>query len=300
MRFTLPTAFFLAFSSFATAHLGERNSNRNLSTNAFAKNYDLMLGFNEVTFLTAHNSNADSSFNIVDSAFANQRLSMDELITQEQTYGHMIDIIYDTGRGEWRFTHGEQDFDGFVERTKKELLTPLLEDDTLILWFDVQIDKEDGQNDDDLKRLLSNAFDQMPEFRDLIFNIKDSRWSNHQDWPTLLELVEAQQRVVMIVDREELAGQCGNGYLMYKEHVTMENMFGTLDKDSCEQRHKFDNDKTDADLGKDWTRLFTMNHFPKIGQLFWYYDHAWDSVSIIFISTGTKNDIMETASILTY
>jgi hypothetical protein len=52
----------------------------------------------------------------------------------------------------------------------------------------------------------------------------------------------------MIVDREELAGQYGNSYLMYKEHVTMENMFGTLDNDCCEQQHKFDNDKKDADL----------------------------------------------------
>jgi hypothetical protein len=51
----------------------------------------------------------------------------------------------------------------FVEHTKKELLTPLLEDDTLILWFDVQIDKEDGKNYADLKRLLSNAFDEMPK-----------------------------------------------------------------------------------------------------------------------------------------
>jgi hypothetical protein len=80
----------------------------------------------------------------------------------------------------------------------------------------------------------------------------------------------------------------------------MENMFGTLDNDCCEQQHKFDNDKKDADLWKEWNRLFTMNHFTKIGQLFWYYDHVWDSVRIFFNLIGTKNDIAETTSILTY
>merc|ERR1719162_1106863 len=100
-------------------------------------------------------------------------------------------------------------------------------------------------------------------------------------------MIEANKRVVMIVDKEIAAGDYSSGavnaYVMFKGDMVIENMYGNIDPNSCEPRKDGDNvwgfgQEGDVHRGTvkldalKWPRLYTMNHFRNPGAV--HYDSA--------------------------
>jgi hypothetical protein len=194
----------------------------------------------------------------------------------------MLDIKYEKGDQHLELCHGEDENGLFVDRMEQEIVRFLDENPCEILWFDIQTGqgKHPGLGIEQLKRkrqdvpseemkpYLRAGIDAVPNLKKRMFRPAD--WKNHTDWPTVQELVDKDQRVIMVVDNDDVSGDYGDGaYIFFRDNMTVENMYAVVDVDSCENRHGFNHPTfpfPDKELQRlwgtsHWTRIFTMNHF---------------------------------------
>jgi|Transcript_7429 hypothetical protein len=106
--------------------------------------------------------------------------------------------------------------------------------------------------------------EQIPDLERRIFRVNDKHWENHTEWPTIAQMREADQRVLILVDNSVVASN--DMGIHYRYNVTMENHWqGSLD--SCSPRYSIADLHVPwsmpyiAGFDKTWTRLFTLNHF---------------------------------------
>jgi len=218
-------------------------------------------------------------------AMANQYYGMYDQMKNYHVRGLMIDIIYADGRVE--LVHGFEEKIGdtpianydtagiFWERMQNEVVRFLNEDPLAVLWFDVEVTS--GRLN---SRQFESAMDRIPDFTDKMFNPKSNIWSDHDEWPTKRELINSGQRIIMVVDHQSIAGEYKKFTVLWRNDVVAENYWGVVDRNSCNERHGY-NKETINISGRDWPRLFTMNHFrvfgyqgmsPELG------DNNWDGL----------------------
>jgi len=242
---------------------------------------DLRTSFKDVIFLATHNSHTqesrDQNHNALDGDnFSNQKYSMYDQITTFGVQGLMIDIAQPSTLmklAHWNDDAGTEYYGNFISRMNEEVLRALNDNPDLVLWFDLQINDNVGYEE------LINAVAGISGIRDMIFDIESSVWNNHADWPTLQEMIDADQRVVVFSDKLGRIGpffksdSTQRARFLYKEYIMWENMFGNDEWNSCVARKDGDEDWTDnagpndniaAIPGRSWSRLLTLNHFPKI------------------------------------
>ena len=237
------------FTSVSAEELLSARTDRRLDHNADVR-LDPSRTLDQVTLLTAHNAHASTLISPIPCTF-NQYGFLGTLI-ESGVYGHMIDLEHEDGH--WMFVHGPVNFGSFRSRMENEVMPKLRDNPNLILWFDIEFRNTNYKNQ------LMDDFVAIG-LGDVLFNYKDPRWADHNTWPTIQELIDANQRVIMVSDRETMCGQYGRGFVMYRPDVTMENMYGTTNYGSCDERHGFSKPFVDLE-DKSWPRLFTMNHFP--------------------------------------
>ncbi len=100
------------------------------------------------------------------------------------------------------------------------------------------------------------------------FNPEDARWkATPGRWPTLRELVAADQRLLILTQRSELSGRyaAAGAYFMHDQAVTAENYWSlgdTVFSHDNRCRPRWDHVALDAsDMPLGFPRLFVMNHF---------------------------------------
>merc|ERR1719422_1690518 len=117
----------------------------------------------------------------------------------------MIDIRYEDGRME--LTHGDFHAGEFKDRMEKEIIRFLDENPCEILWFDIQMGGMEGYDIDlsKTKPFMREALDALPGLKSRMFDYR--KWPRHGDWPTIQEMINADQRVVMVVDNSSMDGE---------------------------------------------------------------------------------------------
>jgi len=223
--------------------------------------------YNKYTWATTHNAHADAGK--VTAFHYNQWTDMYDQMKNQNVRGLLIDIRFEDGRVE--LTHKMDNAGEYTERMKDEVVRFLNEEPYSVLWFDIEV--TDGAMTADQ---FEQAMDDIPDITDKMFNPK--LWPNHNEWPTLRELINSGQKIIMVVDLQEIAGEYPKFTVLHREDVTAENMWAITDEDSCEERHGY-NSKTINISGRNWSRLFTMNHFNEIGLSFMAPDdNSWDGL----------------------
>jgi hypothetical protein len=128
---------------------------------------------------------------------------------------------------------------------------------------------EDYTNKADLTRALGS----IPNLATYTF--KPTTWSSRKQWPTLSELINANQRLFIITNKSQNAGDhqtsSGTVHLIYDQNLNVENTYNlgdlvTSHDYSCDTRwNSIPLDTVAASSTYyGWTRLFVMNHFHKI------------------------------------
>lgn len=234
----------------------------------FASNSLLDKRYDEVTWISAHNAHAADDLTSIDGISANQTERMDILIKKFGVRSLLIDIVYKKDDGKIMLTHGTggvftEDHTGeFVERMKKEVLPFLKKNPSAILTFDIEVPDADRLT----KAQFKAAMDKMPEIKKMLFNPTDTKWENHKNWPTLRELIKANQRIIMFIDRGHLDEGYDDFFIMKRNFITIETHFEDYSHDKCDRRSS-DQDFTfttvdqASGVNSKWSRLFTMNHF---------------------------------------
>jgi len=243
------------------------------------------MSFKDVIFLATHNSHTQGSSNVL---YNNQDYSMYVQITTFGVQGLMIDISQPST--EMKLAHwgtGTAYYGDFIPRMNNEVLRALNENPDLVLWFDLQI------NDNVSSEELTNALAGIPGIRDMMFDLRSSVWNNHVEWPTLQEMIDANQRVVVLSDTliharaYTKSDPTQAARFFYKQDIMWENMYGNDEWNSCVARKYGDEHWTDQAeptdkiaypraspgeviiawqiQGRRWSRLLTLNHFPTIG-----------------------------------
>ena len=116
---------------------------------------------------------------------------------------------------------------------------------------------------------MQNAFNAVPTLKNFVFN-PVGRWGGRSQWPTLQEMVNANQRLILITQKPENAGvYASNVYMFEDEDITVENYWSlgdtAFDHDlSCKTRWASIPLNTRQASHPDfngWSRLFVMNHY---------------------------------------
>lgn len=262
-------------------------SGENLSSVSLSK------PFHEYSWLTAHNAHA--STNHISIPFHdNQSYDMTHQLNNLGVRGLMIDIQYKYG--EVMLVHSAANAGNFIIRMTNEILPFLKNNKNSVLTFDVEV--TEGK----LSRTqFLTAMKEIPWFTELMFNPYDPRWNNQQEWPSPAEMISANQRIIFMIDKKELSGSFTTGadnfYVFRRSELTMENMWAEVGRDSCEERHGYEKDKTSIGSYENmkrkinWTRLFTMNHFRNAFESRFRAgdDNNWDGLYPRIKNCMTKN-----------
>jgi hypothetical protein len=122
---------------------------------------------------------------------------------------------------------------------------------------------------------MAKALGSVPGLGEMTFD--PSRW-NTQNWPTLQQIADSGQRLLMFADKTERAGDYQTGgsrpaHVMATSRMTAENHWSigaTIGKHdfTCRPRSSSVSltPSTVSLTGKSWSRLFTMNHFHDAGE----------------------------------
>lgn len=228
--------------------------------------------FHEYTWLTAHNA-----FNA--SGWPNQRLSVKELLERGvrslmfDTHWHNNEVylchgtcnilVGDVSKLKDRFTT----ISDFLARNRDAVITVHFEDYVS-------------------KTQMQHAFSSSPQIAQYVFNPKN--WANRHNWPTLQEMINANQRLILLTQKGELSGDYSNGaYMFHDQDITVENYWsigGTIGSHdmSCISRWGSIplNTMTASQSGfHGWNRLFVMNHFHGVPEHYHSgFDNRWDWV----------------------
>jgi len=271
--------------------------------------------YNEYTWVTTHNAHADAGK--VSAYHVNQWTDMYDQMKHHNVRGLMIDIRWDGEHVE--LTHAGDNAGIFWERMQGEVVRFLNEDPLAVLWFDIEVS---GGSEKLSSDQFESAMDRIPDITNKMFNPK--LWPEHKEWPTLGELISCGQRIIMVIDQDTIAGEYEKFTILYRKDVTAENYWAVTDKNSCDERHGY-NDLTINISGKNWSRLFTMNHFGS-----WNYnplgnmdkavlaakENSWDGLfervlfctkkagigsypNFLAVDWVTEGDVQEIAEVLT-
>lgn len=234
---------------------------------------DPSLRFDQIVSVMAHNA-----FNYT--GLPNQKLRIDQQL-ERGVRGFMLDV-HDSG-GELKVCHGVcTDIVGRVAPLQTDLRTisRFLQANPRAV-VTVHLEMTDGVDRADLVRFIA-AY---PDALRFLFNPTDPRWKAHTDWPTVAEMIAANQRLVLMQDRRETAGAYNDKvYLFYDRDIVVQNTFsigatiGTHDY-TCSSR--WADIPLDRKTGlRGWQRLFLMNHFHTVPE---YYhadaDNHWDTIA---------------------
>ena len=228
--------------------------------------------YNEYTWVGAHNSHSSSGYVALWSR--NQTVDMYHQMRDLKARGLMIDIRFEDGRIE--LTHGTDNAGEFKDRMINEIVRFLHENPGEVLTIDTEV-----TNNTLTYQQLKDALDDMPTFTSLLFNPWDNRWRQHKEWPTLPEMVNAGQRIIMLIDKADVSKRWNepDRYpILYRSDVTAENMWAQTGTHTCEQRHQYGERKISL-ANSGWSRLFTMNHFGQTGDVVAAgNDNNWDGL----------------------
>ena len=193
--------------------------------------YDSQLDrpYNEYTWVTSHNAHADAGKLVV--PLFNQWTDMYDQMKHHNVRGLMIDIarrldVHEDGEHVEmtqyiELVHGMH-AGIFWERMQGEVVRFLNENPLAVLWFDIEVAGSIDSSIDDLTRgLFESEMDRIPDFTSKMFNPKD--WPDHNEWPTLRELISSGQRIIMAIDQWTLAGEYEKFTVLWRESVTAEN-----------------------------------------------------------------------------
>ena len=227
------------------------------------------LRFNEATWLVSHNSHAnfDAAGNdFVKRLGCNQKYSILEQLSNG-VQGISLDIELDYSRDDpderLRLVHGPIDYGGLGSEMSKNV-APYLEsnvDAIVIISFQTNGDDTDEIRSDTLA-LLKQVFDKVlvdgEPLKNLTFDYEDERWDSN-DWPTILELREANQRLVVFTDRSEFAEDPEYGFI-HNRAALLENDWRGIQ--GCIDRYNFGVPKVSfRSSNRQWSRLYFMNHY---------------------------------------
>jgi len=263
--------------------------------------------YNEYTWVTAHNAHAD--LGKVSADLMNQRTDMYDQMKNQNVRGLMIDIRWDGEHVE--LTHAYDNAGIFWERMQKEVVRFLNENPLAVLWFDIEVT---GGKDKLSRDQFERAMDRIPDFTNKMFN--PTFWPDHNEWPTLRELITAGQRIIVVIDQGTIAQEYEKFTILNRSAVTAENWWAVTDKNSCDKRHGYNSEKINIS-GKKWSRLFTMNHFRTLGNAVQApNDNNWDGLferilfctkkagigsypNFLAVDFVTVGDVQEIAEVLT-
>jgi len=271
--------------------------------------------YNEYTWVTTHNAHADAGK--VSAPLLNQWTDMYDQMKNHNVRGLMIDIRWNGEQVE--LTHGGtflgisiNDNAGiYWQRMQGEVVRFLNENPLAVLWFDIEVS---GGSDQLSRDQFERAMDRIPDFTNKMFNPK--LWPDHNEWPTLRELINSGQRIIMVIDQGNIAGEYEKFTILKRTAVTVENDYGSTDKNSCDERHGY-NSKNINISGMNWSRLFTMNHFGSLGNAVRAEIHNnWDGLfervllctsnagidsypNFLAVDFVTVGDVQEIAEVLT-
>lgn len=167
---------------------------------------------------------------------------------------------------ELRLVHESLDFGAFVDEMESNLVPFLEEDETSVVSLYLQTVGDTNTGDDEAVRAemldkLKDAFELLTvkglPLKELTFKYNDEAWSEHDDWPTISELVSSNQRLFVFSDRSEFISSTYG--FMFNQQVLRENDWrGIL---SCSSRYMWDSNRVSLPNNSKWSRLFFMNHF---------------------------------------
>ncbi|KAL7544455.1 hypothetical protein ACHAWF_007832 [Thalassiosira exigua] len=235
------------------------------------------LPFNNVTWVASHNAHANNfaagastltddlaptyflcSSNRRSQMATNQEFSIYKQLKEVGVRGLMLDIRRDVNGGV-KLVHSLVEYSWLIDVIRHEIEAFLDEDPDAIVTIDLETLGDRVM----LMKELRAVLQQTPGFTRRIFRMTDDRWGNHTEWPTVREMREADQRVVVLGDSEII--QSEELGIMLRSTVVMENHWGKgLNK--CSPRNEYmeglDVPWTTRNVwGKPWPRLFTLNHF---------------------------------------
>lgn len=213
--------------------------------------------FNNVTWISSHNAHANNfaaGDNILKKLSSNQEMSIYKQLKYIGVRGLMLDIECDISDDEIRMVHGVVDFGSLQDLIANEI-SPFLDEDPEAI---ITIDLETLGDRELLMQKLRILFAQELSFARRMFKISSEKWANHNQWPTIQEMRDADQRIIIlsdstIVQSEELG-------IMVRGDIVIENHWLNGLND-CTPRNKLWAPRRIAVANKKWTRLFTMNHF---------------------------------------
>jgi len=145
-----------------------------------------------------------------------------------------------------------------------------------VLWIDIQA------HDDLTADQFESAMANIPDITAQMFNPKDELWANHTQWPTVRQLINSGQRIIM-VSKGPIVKTYTTFTVLSRIKLTAENDWAVVDKNSCDQRYDSIgyNSKYMSINGYEWPRLFMMNHF-RVWSSDWRWevasDNSWDGL----------------------
>ena len=207
--------------------------------------------FNEYVWVTAHNAFVNRTI----TGLPNQRLTIKEQL-ERGVRGFMLDTYNDP----IELCHPSWDCMGKLSNTLAEIVSFLNSNKDAV----VTVNLEDYTS----RSAMQRAFDAVPALAHYTFNPK--KWIGRNEWPTLFEMLQADQRLILITSKDANAGQYHDeAYVFYDRDITSENYWSLGDtvfthNMSCVSRWSGTPLSLKTASYSDyngWSRLFVMNHF---------------------------------------
>lgn len=268
--------YFLLSTSITFAHIGTAIAEEYLDIEQRQATPGVIVDknkpFYQYTWLTAHNA-----FNA--SGWPNQNLSVKDLL-ERGVRGLMFDTHWHNN--EVYLCHNTCNIAiGDVSKLKDRFTTisnflAANRDAVITIHFEDYVTKQQMQH----------AFSASPQIAQYVFN--PGKWISRNNWPTLQEMINANQRLILLTQRGELSGNYNNNvYMFHDQNITVENYWslgGTIGSHdmSCNSRwgHIPLNSRTTTHPDVwGWNRLFVMNHFHGVPEYYHSgFDNRWDWV----------------------
>ncbi|MGV5526445.1 hypothetical protein [Pseudomonas sp. XP1] len=211
--------------------------------------------FNEYQWVMSHNSFVTSTW----TGLPNQKLSISDQLARG-VRGLMLDTYNDPVE----LCHPRGDCQAKLQQVLAEVVAFLMlnRDAVITIHFEDRADRA----------AMQKAFDAVHLMGHYVFN-PTGRWAGRTEWPTLQEMIDSDQRLVLITQEQKNAGAYSNNVYMFEDQdITVENYWSLgstiFDHDlSCKTRwDSIPLSRQTASHGdfKGWSRLFVMNHYHSV------------------------------------
>eukprot|EP00804_Cyclotella_cryptica_P014100 CCRYP_005551-RA/>CCRYP_005551-RA protein AED:0.11 eAED:0.15 QI:0/0/0/1/1/1/2/0/681 len=240
------------------------------TTTSATSNNDGHLPFHRITVLASHNAHANraAANSFFETLGINQETSIYDQLRTDGVRALLLDIRLDPSASDdiLRLVHEPLDYGGFEEEMRKNLVPFLEEEESAVvsLYFETVGDTDTGDDEGiraaivgRLKEVFSSLQVHGVPLKELTFKFDDGLWQDHEEWPTMSELREANQRLFVFFDRSEFADS-EYGF-MHNEQVVQENDWRGIE--SCDSRFMWQSLNASLPSKANWSRLFVMNHY---------------------------------------